>query len=278
MRKSCHYIGVSYHKATRYFRANISTGGVRRFLGTFSTATEAARQYDAAALQAGRPGNFYGKSKHRGVTWDHRARKWVARIVIITTYYTLGSFLHEKDAALKYDEVAARFGRPTNFGLSPANEICAEVMRRLPTTLSAVQEVTVKVVDSLGILHTFFSDLVVYVNETTKAPKTALVVVELDERHHFRKTRWSASQCDEILQSNLGTQQEHDRLKDKAARDKEISTLHVHYNQYPQGADIILEFIALTCGQRACHGVTNPAAYLPLLPAAWHADLLRLGP
>jgi hypothetical protein len=174
---------------------------------------------------------------------------------MITTCYNLGSFLHEEDAALKYGEVAARFGRPTSFGLSPANEICAEVKRRLPTTLSAVQEVTVKVVDSLGILRTFFSDLVVYVNETTKAPKTALAVVELDERHHFKKTRCSASQCDEILKSNLGTQQEHGRLKDTDAHDKEISTLHVHYKQYPQGADIILEFIALTRGQRAFHGV-----------------------
>ena len=54
-------------------------------------------------------------SKFRGVSWDKRDQKWTARIKIDGNITHLGYFEDEDTAARKFDEHAARLGRPLNF-------------------------------------------------------------------------------------------------------------------------------------------------------------------
>ena len=54
-------------------------------------------------------------SKFRGVSWNKRRLKWAADITIDGKTTHLGNFDDEETAARKFDEHAARLGRPLNF-------------------------------------------------------------------------------------------------------------------------------------------------------------------
>ena len=140
-----------------------------------------------------------------------------------------------------------------------------------------VQEVAVKLRRTDGTPCNLRRDLVIYAHATATEKVKVVAAVELDERHHFAIKRFSSSQSDVDLQQKKKRTQEHDRLKDTDARANNFSSLHVHYKQYSMGADIVMEFVGRLRGH-VMHGVTNPKAYLRLLPKSWHADLLLLGP
>ena len=55
------------------------------------------------------------RSKHVGVTWLKKTKKWRVQINIDCKIKTLGYFDDEKEAACKYDEQATLIGRPVNF-------------------------------------------------------------------------------------------------------------------------------------------------------------------
>ena len=49
-----------------------------------------------------------GTSKYRGVNWDVREKKWMARIMIDGKQKYLGRFIKEEDAAKAYNEAATK--------------------------------------------------------------------------------------------------------------------------------------------------------------------------
>lgn len=56
-----------------------------------------------------------GHSDFVGVTWHRQDQKWQAAIKVEGKSLHLGHFLDEHEAARKYDQHAARLGRPVNF-------------------------------------------------------------------------------------------------------------------------------------------------------------------
>ena len=85
----------------------------------------AARENNKHAAHLGQPLNIPSEgqakammghsSMFRGVCWYKRDQKWQAQIRIDEKQAHLGNFDDEETAARKYDEHAARLGRPLNF-------------------------------------------------------------------------------------------------------------------------------------------------------------------
>ena len=124
-------------KNRRKWTAQISHGGRLQYLGVFADGAEAARAYDARArvlhgararLNFPEDGERQGEaqrmrsaaelaaaaadgareSRHRGVRWDARGRKWTAQIMHEGRRQHLGCFAHEDEAARAYDDEARK--------------------------------------------------------------------------------------------------------------------------------------------------------------------------
>ena len=134
------YVGVSWHKRDRKWRAETRVDHQRECLGLYRNEADAACAYDKRAEQLGRPVNFPWKkgqkhalkdgaprpekgtlgamaSEFLGVTWNEKAQKWGAAIASATGKSTtnLGLFRHQVEAARKYDEKALALGKTLNF-------------------------------------------------------------------------------------------------------------------------------------------------------------------
>ena len=128
-KKEVKYKGVSKRGSGR-FQAAIFIDGKYNTLGTFDTAKKAARAYDRAAMQAGRPPtklnyqdkvpmDYKPKKKklrstntigYRGVT--KKVNRFRARIQIGDRYQNIGNFGTTKEAAIAYDLAAIQAKRP----------------------------------------------------------------------------------------------------------------------------------------------------------------------
>ena len=118
-----------YKRGERFY-AKIKIDGKEQCLGTYDIPKEAARAYDRAAIQAGRPTtqlNFQDKipknykpkrkklgsrntSGYRGVYKD--GNRFIARITIDRKKQNLGSFGTAKEGAIAWDLAAVQAKRP----------------------------------------------------------------------------------------------------------------------------------------------------------------------
>jgi len=124
---SSKYTGVSWNLQSKKWKATIFANGKQIFLGYFKSEIEAASKYDETAKLLGRPLNFpnadqpatakkirRGSSRYTGVHWVSARNKWKVQIKIDGKETYLGYFDDEQQAACKYDDFAASFGRPLN--------------------------------------------------------------------------------------------------------------------------------------------------------------------
>lgn len=126
---------------TTRWQAQIQCAGKKTHLGHYLDQEEAARKYDEEARKLGRHVNFPnegdiqaikggrgGKSRFKGVSWHLVTNKWEAGIKIDGKKTGLGHFTDEVEAAHRYDEAAAKLGRPLNFppaGYAPSTSSAA---------------------------------------------------------------------------------------------------------------------------------------------------------
>ena len=139
------YRGV--YKNRNRFRAQIQIDGVCHHLGNFDTRKEAAIAFDRAAIQEKRPiskmnyldqvpKNYKPKMKkllprntsgYRGV--HKMGNKFNARVMIDGNRQNLGNFDTAKEAAIAWDRVAIKGGRPRTV-LNFPNNMKQEISKR----------------------------------------------------------------------------------------------------------------------------------------------------
>ena len=130
-KKEVKYKGVI--KSGKRFRVQITVEGKSQGIGTFDSAKEAARAYDRAAMQAGRPPtklnyqdkvpmDYKPKMKklssnntigYRGVR--KQGNRFTARIQIGDRYHYIGNFGTTKEAAIAWDLAAIQAKRPKSY-------------------------------------------------------------------------------------------------------------------------------------------------------------------
>ena len=145
-KKEVKYKGVQ--KQREKFRAEIWIDGKRNNIGTFDTAKKAARAFDRAAMQAGRPPtklNYQDKvpmdscmdykAKMKKLRSDNtigyrgvykKGNRFKAQIKIGDRYHYIGLFGTTKEAAIAWDLAAIQAKRPRsdlNFPLLHDGEI-----------------------------------------------------------------------------------------------------------------------------------------------------------
>ena len=124
---SSQHRGVSWVKSSSRWVAQITVDGKQLHLGYFAAEEEAAKAYreaGAAIAQGGpiptAPARAEPSSQHRGVSWDQRSSKWVARIKVGGKLRHLGLFAAEEEAAKAYREAGAAIAQGGPIPTAPA--------------------------------------------------------------------------------------------------------------------------------------------------------------
>jgi hypothetical protein len=113
------YVGVCWSKQGKRWKVQAKDGGKQKYLGLYDDETAAAWAFDAYVIAnkinrdlnfpsaPGAAGHMTTKkgrtSRHRGVCWDKRAKKWVARIRVDGKSKSQGTFVDEDEAGRAYD-------------------------------------------------------------------------------------------------------------------------------------------------------------------------------
>ena len=120
------YKGVTWHKGDQRWHAQIRHNNQLLFLGAFNEEKIAAAAYNFyakkyfggyAVLNNVPEADFQNErvlkgtcaSKFRGVTYNKRAKRWIARIGVDKNRLWLGSFKNERDAAIAYNKAFSKF-------------------------------------------------------------------------------------------------------------------------------------------------------------------------
>jgi hypothetical protein len=104
-KKSSQYIGVSFNKKLQKWTASIEINGKQFHLGVFSSEEQAKNSYQYALTHQEEITNRHVKektSKYKGVSWNKRANKWIARIQINDKRVCLGYFNTQEEASQAY--------------------------------------------------------------------------------------------------------------------------------------------------------------------------------
>jgi hypothetical protein len=113
------FVGVSWHKQRKRWQVRATDKGKQKCLGLYDDETAAARAFDAYVIAnkintdlnfpspPGAAGHMTTKkgrtSRHRGVSWFKRTKKWVAAIYVDGKKKHLGYFVDVDDAGRAYD-------------------------------------------------------------------------------------------------------------------------------------------------------------------------------
>ena len=119
------YIGVSQTSSGKW-RARIRNNGIKKSLGLFSTAEEAALAYDCVAKKIRKKGtytlnftetgagrSYNGRrcsSKYEGVHFDYRLRKYRPTLSVNGKQIRGAYYIKEKDAAKAHDDMVRKYG------------------------------------------------------------------------------------------------------------------------------------------------------------------------
>ena len=174
------FVGVTWHRPLKKWRAQIGIEGKVTFLGDFYSEEEAARAYDERAASLGRLINFPGPteapavkrgahgiaSPYNGVSWNIRLKKWVSNIRIDGRGVGLGTYTNEKSAARAYDDRAGPLGRPVNFPVDKQEQ----ALKRGASRYEGVQwNHVARMWEAVGVKHGERQALGVYESEEAAA-------------------------------------------------------------------------------------------------------------
>ena len=132
------YVGVFRRKdvvdSDKIYSVKIETGGIREYLGTFSSEVEAAKAYDARARQLGRLSklNFPTADDpltYTGVKPIKKNGKFHAQIRENGKAIHLGTFTSSVQAAKAFDKRARQLGRFANLNFPTAEELRSNMTR-----------------------------------------------------------------------------------------------------------------------------------------------------
>lgn len=175
------FVGVTWHRPLKKWRAQIGNEGKVTFLGDYFSEEEAARAYDEKAASLGRLINFPGPtgapavkrgahgiaSPYNGVSWNMRLKKWVSNIRIDGRSVGLGTYTNEEAAARAYDDRAAPLGRPVNFPVDKGQE---QALKRGASRYEGVQwNHIARMWEAVGVKHGERHALGIYQSEEAAA-------------------------------------------------------------------------------------------------------------
>jgi hypothetical protein len=99
------YVGVFWSKRSKKWVSSIYYNKKRIHLGYFDSEEEASQYYENALKSIETNSEIVSKdygftSKHKGIHWDKRSKKWIARVCVNFKRKVIGYFINEQDAYL----------------------------------------------------------------------------------------------------------------------------------------------------------------------------------
>lgn len=111
LKSTSEYVGVFWNKQTKKWQADIHIKGKKKYLGSSDSEQEASEYYQKALADLANGVEFiFNKrtriksSKYKGVSWNNKNKKWIARVSVNGYRKHVGSFDTEDIAFEKCKE------------------------------------------------------------------------------------------------------------------------------------------------------------------------------